>query len=363
MIPSSFVRKMSNIVHIFHNTVLMSKHIPPAGFPERPTRLVGVDMALTDLMAHCESHLVSTPAPLSILAAEYGAEEVARWERMCANTGGHSIMDDTCGDIYWSAGSLAAVRIAVAAACDAVSTVLDAAESGRVEHAYAVIRPPGHHCFNLPAGFCVANNLALAARLALARGNRVAIVDWDYHFGDGTAETFLSTSSVAFCSLHCESDRHGRRTYPSSRWKGDRLLERTRGRMFNIQWTRDDADNGAYISAFDRAVIPAFAKFAPDLVLVSAGYDALKGDALAGMELTPSVFYELTAKLKALGVPVVCVLEGGYDPGLLGRGVAATVDALLTADGSEALIGGSAAPKHAAVIDTVVESLKSYGAI
>jgi acetoin utilization deacetylase AcuC-like enzyme len=79
----------------------------------------------------------------------------------------------------------------------------------------------------------------------------------------------------------------------------------------------------AYNYAFERCVVPAFRRFKPDIVLVSAGYDALKGDTLAGMELLPNAFYELTAQLKKLGVPVVCVLEGGYDPSALARSVVA----------------------------------------
>ena len=123
--------------------------------------------------------------------------------------------------------------------------------------------------------------------------------------------------------------------------------------MFNIQWEKDDADNSAYNYAFERCVIPAFRRFKPDIVLVSAGYDALRGDTLAGMELTSNVFYELSTQLKKLGVPIVCVLEGGYDPTLLGRGVYETVSGLLAPSGEEIALDYRAAPHHAAVVDAV----------
>jgi acetoin utilization deacetylase AcuC-like enzyme len=351
-------------VHLFHNLVAMSKHVAPPGFPERPTRLVGIAHALTDVVSACTDHLVTTPVDRDILVAEYGNEEITRWEAACASAAAtrSTEMDDICNDVYWSGGSMEAVRIAVAAARAAVATALDADE-GRPEHAFALIRPPGHHCFDVPAGFCIANNVVLAARLALERGKRVAILDWDYHFGDGTAAAFLKEQRVAFCSLHCETDRHGCRTYPLSPLKGSSLARRTRGRMFNINWELDDADNAAYITAIERLVIPAFRRFAPDVLLVSAGYDSLKGDALAGMNLTPNVFYELTVRLKELGVPIVAILEGGYDPSLLGRGVRATIEGLLAPESAAATLGGSAAPQHLAVIEAVEENLKSYDVI
>lgn len=198
-----------NVVHRFHNLVEMSKHIPPRGYPERPTRLVGIEHALDPLIDYLQTHLVAEPADRRILVAEYGATEVNRWEAACASAVAGSVVDEDCGDIYWSKDTMTAVRIAVAATRLAVQTVLSAAAAGRVEHAFAEVRPPGHHCFNVPSGFCIANNVVLGARLALSMGKRVAIVDWDYHFGDGTAEEFLETRAVTFVSLHCARDRRG----------------------------------------------------------------------------------------------------------------------------------------------------------
>lgn len=356
MITRSAAKKM-NTVHVFHNIVEMSKHLGVRGFPERPTRLIGIECAIDPLMAHCESHLVTELADRRILVAEYGPDAVTRWEEACDSALTGPVVDEICGDIYWSKDTMTAVRIAVSAARSAVQTVLSAVTAGRVEHAFAVIRPPGHHCYDTPSGFCIVNNVVLAARVALAAGKRVAIVDWDYHFGDGTASEFMETRAVTFCSLHCEKDRRGIPTYPYSLMKGNRLAERTMGRMFNIQWEKDDADNSAYNYAFERVVLPAFSKFKPDIVLVSAGYDALKGDTLAGMELLPNAFYEMTAQLKKLGVPVVCVLEGGYDPSLLGRGVYETINGLLAPDGEEVVLDCRAADHHRAVVDAVATAI------
>jgi acetoin utilization deacetylase AcuC-like enzyme len=358
MLTRSLSKKMKDTVHLFHNLVEMSKHIAPSGFPERPVRLAGVETALYEkgLWTQCQAHLVTTPVDRGVLTREYGEAEVARWERACDLAVAGPDFDDRSGDIYWSKETMTAVRIAVGASMEAVKTVLDARDGGDVEHAFAIIRPPGHHCFDVPSGFCIANNVVLATRVALARGKKVAIVDWDYHFGDGTAEAFLKEPNVMFTSLHCKMDRRGSPTYPHSPLKGTTLADRSSGRMFNIQWERDDADNAAYADAFARAVVPAFRRFAPDIVLVSAGYDAIKGDTLAGMNLSPRIFELLTFMLKSLGVPVVCILEGGYDPTLLGAGVAATVEGLLSQNCL--LEVGVSKPFHSIMVDDVVSTLR-----
>jgi acetoin utilization deacetylase AcuC-like enzyme len=359
MIPRSMSRRMNDTVHLFHNLVEMSKHIAPSGFPERPVRLAGIETALYEkaLWTQCVDHLVTKPVDRALLVREYSESEVARWEQACERAVAGPTEDDRSGDIYWSKDTMKSVFIAAGATVEAVKTVLDAYDaSGDVEHAFAIIRPPGHHCFDTPTGFCIANNVVLGARHALGRGKKVAIVDWDYHFGDGTAEAFLKEPNVMFASLHCEFDRRGRPTYPHSALKDESLATQTSGRMFNIQWPTDDAGDCAYADAFVRAIVPAFRRFAPDIVLVSAGYDAIKGDTLAGMNLSPRVFELLTSTLKTLGLPIVCVLEGGYDPGLLGKGVCATVEGLLAKKTTLEVPGPSAA--HRAVVDDVVEQLR-----
>jgi len=350
---------MNSVVHLFHNMTLMSKHKAPHGFPERPERLVGIANEIDNakILDSCISHLVTSHATNEFLASVYGAHEIARWERNCAKAADKTIFDERHPDIYWSHDSMNAVKVAVAASLEATNLILDAAAAGRVEHAFAIVRPPGHHCFNLPAGFCIANNVALAAREAVLRGKRVGIVDWDYHFGDGTANEFLNTPEVSFCSLHCKKTRDGISTYPVSGLKGDELARRTDGRMFNIMWRYDDADNAAYMYAFQRCIVPAFRKFGCDIIFVSAGYDAIAGDSLAGMELLPNVFYDLSVLLKSLGVPVVCILEGGYNPTLLGRGVASTIRGLLSGAAYEKNVSEIVSDDHKATVDRVAESL------
>jgi len=353
----TFLSLKMNSVYLFQNSFAMSKHVsPPGGPPERAARLTGIEKALekTGIGAKCVDRVVVTVYPRASFVAEYGEAVVAAWEAGVSRAGAFPVFDDDCGDIYWSEGSLEAVGIAAQAAVNAVETAL--AESA---HAFAVVRPPGHHCFDLPAGFCIANNVVLAARAALSMGKRVAIIDWDYHFGDGTAQAMLAESAVMFVSLHCEMARRRGPTYPTHPLKGDELLSRTCGRCFNIMWDYDDADDAAYAYAFDHVILPALARHKPDVILVSAGYDALKGDMLAGMQLTPPVFHDLAAALKTVGVPVVCVLEGGYSPDLLGSGVCATLRGLLSTEAVDlkAAARGVKA-SHRETVDTVATELR-----
>lgn len=341
-------------VHLFHNTASMVKHVVPREFPEKPARLTAVMAALesSGLRSLCKPCTVS-PISEDVFVKRYGAAEVVRWKElvMKAKLVGEVVEDDVCEDIYWSSGSLEAIATAANAAVMATKTVLTAKG---VEHAFCVLRPPGHHCFQMPAGFCAVNNVALATQEALDMGKRVAILDWDYHFGDGTAETFLENPNVMFCSIHCAKDRRGRATYPSHPLKGGLLGEKTGGRMFNIQWAKDDADNAAYAYAFQTAILPALRLFKPDIILVSAGYDALKGDDLAGMELTAPIFQELAKSLTGLNIPTVCVMEGGYNTELLASGVVETVRGLLEGGPDTlAILSATVKKQHKAVVDSV----------
>jgi histone deacetylase 6 len=187
----------------------------------------------------------------------------------------------------------------------------------------------------------------------------VAIIDWDYHFGDGTAETVKSMSDVMFVSLHCMRDRRGSATYPYSMLKGGQLAKETGGRCFNVAWFMDDADDAAFAFALTRLILPALERFAPDVILISAGYDALRGDDLAGMELTPAVFRAAASALRTLGLPLVAVLEGGYNVDLLAEGVAETVYGMLETPSRTEIEKLAMAVKdhHRAIVEMVAEQL------
>jgi acetoin utilization deacetylase AcuC-like enzyme len=190
--------------------------------------------------------------------------------------------------------------LAAGAAIEAVDAVLD----GRIDNAYALLRPPGHHAGPRGGrGFCLLNNLAVAAAAARARGvARVAIVDWDVHHGNGTQDAFFDDPAVLTASIHQD------RLFPPD---SGGLDERGVGTNVNVPLP-PGCGEGAYLDAMRRVVIPAVRAFAPELIIVACGFDASALDPLGRMQLRASGFAKLAREVLDVGVGVVCVHEGGY---------------------------------------------------
>jgi acetoin utilization deacetylase AcuC-like enzyme len=176
-------------------------------------------------------------------------------------------------------------------------------------------------------GFCLLNNVAIAAAHALARGlTRVLIVDWDVHHGNGTQDAFYDTDQVLFFSTHQYP------FYPGTGAAAETGIGQGEGFTINVPLPAGQRDD-TYVRLFDERLLPAAQHYRPELILISAGYDAHVDDPLGGMRLTEPGFAALTERVAALAAAhaanrLVAFLEGGYDPPALGRSVAATLRAL-----------------------------------
>jgi len=228
-------------------------------------------------------------------------------------------------------GSPATYRAALLAV-GAVTAAIDAVFDGTAQNAFCAVRPPGHHAEHDRAmGFCFFNNVAIGALHARQRRavSRVAIVDWDVHHGNGTQNAFYADPSVLYVSTHQFP------LYPGSGRRSETGEGPGLGFNLNIPLAAGSTDTD-YLAAFRDEIRPAIARFKPDLILVSAGFDGHRDDPLASMRLTEQGFADMTRELTALaathcGCRLVSVLEGGYHLPALAAAVSAHIAALLEA--------------------------------
>ena len=327
---------------------IFDEHRPPHTHPERPERLaaarraadrvtrtvrrVGLSAraATDDELAH-----VHTPEYIELLGRSAG--KWAEWDE----------------DTYAAPGSVLASRRAAGGALELVDALLD----GRAERGLALLRPPGHHARPQGAmGFCLLNNVAIAAAHARKRGvERVMILDFDVHHGNGTQEAFYADPSVLFLSLHQFP------FYPGTGSREEIGAGEGRGYTVNVPLSAG-ADDAVYASAFSRIVAPITSSYAPGLVLMSAGFDAHRDDPLAEMRVTEAGYAQMIAlTLEALPphAKIGMVLEGGYDLEALEGSLAAALGALAEPRPAEPVPGTLPSPRHA---EEVAQAALSAGA-
>lgn len=231
-----------------------------------------------------------------------------------------------------SPGSVKAALLAAGLGLEVVEQIV----GNRIQNGFALLRPPGHHARpSLGMGFCIFNNIAIAAKKALSQGiKRILILDWDVHHGNGTQEAFYDTDSVLFIDLHQEN------LFPvSSGLISEKGKDRGLGSTVNIPLPPHCRDED-YLYIFDAVVSPLALKYEPELILVSAGFDAHESDPLGFMKLTTEGYGLLTKRVinlahKVCGGRLAFFLEGGYNPYFLAKNVMECVQALCQPSSSE----------------------------
>jgi acetoin utilization deacetylase AcuC-like enzyme len=284
------------------------------GHPERVDRMHALQAELERRNWLGFERREGPPATEEQLLAVHTPEHVAAVRETSARAGAFDL------DTPTSEGSWEAALHAAGGACALVEVLLEGGE--RV--GFSAHRPPGHHAERSRAmGFCLFNNLSVAARHALDSlgASRVFVLDWDVHHGNGTNAIFHESPEVLFASVHQYPFYPG--TGPlSAAGAGD-------GDGFSINLpVPAGAGEDVFCGLVEHVVLPAARAFDPDLVLVSAGYDAHRDDPVGGCTLETSSYAELTRQVLALGKPVGCVLEGGYDLDALATSVAVTMETL-----------------------------------
>lgn len=303
---------------ILYSHPVCLEHVNPPGHPERPERLSAIEQALEKPQFDALDRKQAQEADPELYKLAHPEAYVKRMRKLVPNDGLTRIDDSTsiCPKSF----------DAIARAVGAATSAVDAVFSNEADNVFAAVRPPGHHAEKANAmGFCIVNSAAIAARYAQQNhgAERITIVDFDVHHGNGTQDIFYEDKSVLFASSHQMP------LYPGT----GAVNETGIGNIFNAPLSAGDGGE-IFKVAWREKLLPAIDNFAPDLIIVSAGFDAHYRDPLGGLNLQAEDFDWITGKLMDLAQKhcqnrLISLLEGGYDLEGLAESAASHVERLL----------------------------------
>jgi acetoin utilization deacetylase AcuC-like enzyme len=320
------------------------RHVYP-DHPERPARL---DLLQTRLDSFHAEFIEAKPATREEIAFVHDPNLVSTLERVCKEDA-PGIID--YAPTYVTQSSFEDALLAAGGVITCARRVLD----GDAKNAFALVRPPGHHAEpDRAMGFCIFNNVAIAARAALANGmERVAIIDYDAHHGNGTQAAFLNEERVAFLSVH----QYQPGFYPGTGWIED--APHARQRIVNVPLPARAGDQ-VYEQVADRLFVPFVESFKPQMIFVSVGFDAHWSDPITMLGLSTAGYFTLAQKVISLAEEfcdgrIVFVLEGGYDPLNVANGAGAVFVAATGKGTSEA---GDPNPRQEPDCESRIEEIR-----
>jgi acetoin utilization deacetylase AcuC-like enzyme len=342
-------------VALLYDELFLNHRDPVYSHPECPERLIAVRGALLQAeMRERTSNRTSRPATRDEITRVHDVAYFDRVQREVPNQEGH--LDP---DTFFSDGSWDAALNAAGGAVDLAVDVLRATDG--LTSGMGLVRPPGHHAeANRAMGFCIFNNVAVAAEAARAAGaKRVAILDWDVHHGNGTQHSFEKRKDVLYLSTH---------HYPFFPGTGShREIGKGEGEGYTVNVPlRGGSGDAELVSAFDQILCPVIAQYKPDLLLVSAGFDGHAQDPLGGMGVTDTGYRVLARKARQVadqvcGGKIVGLLEGGYAVEALGRSIVGLLDELLVDDlGDAEQIAPSTDPQIGKLLDEIKRTLEPH---
>ena len=319
---------------------------------EGKDRLTAIENALVKTQIKDKLELIQPrPATIEEIAAVHDRSYLQELKKEIESGGGW--LDP---DTYVSPGSWEAALYAAGGLMNAVDAVM----TGKCSSAFALVRPPGHHAVHThQMGFCLFNNIAVATRFALRNFNikRVMIIDFDVHHGNGTQEAFYADGQVLYCSTHEYP------WYPFTGTADETGVKTGAGCNLNVPMEAGVGDE-EYMRVFNEVILPVGERYQPDLIMISAGYDAHWMDSISNINLTTTGYARIMKVIRSIaddccGGRIVCTLEGGYHRAALGYSVAATFEMLLRNDEIADPFGKPPATYTPREFDGYVNMLKS----